>query len=550
MSDGNTIIPSELDLFLKYYPDCASSLASIAFCGGADPTFYPLLWFDPKNSVTDQWDTTGQIPSGSGASGVIGQATTCDMANDEIRVTINNDPSRRPNLISDLNYTPFFIGYPSIFSSLTAVSGIAKIDLAWETIAENKVKGYYVTRSLSENGPYYRVSYLIPAKGNQDIGGIYAYSDTGLNNGTTYWYKLEVIDNNDLTIYFSTPLDANTFSMTPMATEISPNNTMAGGIALSITVTGTNFIPSSIVRWDGANLETSFISSTSSTATIPQELVAIAATHQVTVYNPPPGGGTSTAVLFTIKNPVPALREYSPIDPTEIIQSSSAFILTVYGTNFVCNSGDKSSQVRLAGSSTSITIEGCSSTELKARIPTSRISTAGSFTVTVYNPAPGGGTTSGETLKIIALTATITPTRTATRTRTPTTRYRTNTSAYRSPTPYRTRTTTLTRTITGTILITPSATSIPPSTFTPDPLMTGQVTPEPGTVTPTLLPGEPTYTPEPPPLPEEDNQEINVLSWRLLSILRVLGGSVAGIGLLSIPSFWLFRKRVKVKSSR
>jgi len=68
-------------------------------------------------------------------------------------------------------------------------------------------------------------------------------------------------------------------------------------------VTGTNFNPSSKVRWNGADRTTTYVSVTSLTAAIPASDIASAGTASVTVFNPTPGGGTSAAKTFTISGP-------------------------------------------------------------------------------------------------------------------------------------------------------------------------------------------------------------------------------------------------------
>jgi hypothetical protein len=87
----------------------------------------------------------------------------------------------------------------------------------------------------------------------------------------------------------------------PTVSALSPNTIGAGSAQFSMTVTGTNFVAASVVRWDGADLSTSYNSATSLTATVPAAKVAAAGAANVTVFNPAPGGGTSvTPVTFTI----------------------------------------------------------------------------------------------------------------------------------------------------------------------------------------------------------------------------------------------------------
>lgn len=87
----------------------------------------------------------------------------------------------------------------------------------------------------------------------------------------------------------------------PTVSALSPNAVGAGAAQFSMTVTGTNFVAGSVVRWDGVDLSTTYNSTTSLTATVPAAKVAAAGAANVTVFNPAPGGGTAvTPVTFTI----------------------------------------------------------------------------------------------------------------------------------------------------------------------------------------------------------------------------------------------------------
>ncbi len=86
----------------------------------------------------------------------------------------------------------------------------------------------------------------------------------------------------------------------PAITSISPTGATAGGAALTLTVSGTNFISTSAVRWNGSDRPTTFVSSTQLTTPISANDVANAGSASVTVFNAAPGGGTSSAMTFTI----------------------------------------------------------------------------------------------------------------------------------------------------------------------------------------------------------------------------------------------------------
>ena len=93
-------------------------------------------------------------------------------------------------------------------------------------------------------------------------------------------------------------------------------------------------------------------------------------------------------VDFTLREVLPTDRTITGLDPSWANAGGPAFTLTVDGSNFV--SGSK---VRWNGSDRATTF--VSSTEVAAAVTASDIAAAGAATVTVYNPAPGGGVSNG-----------------------------------------------------------------------------------------------------------------------------------------------------------
>jgi hypothetical protein len=179
----------------------------------------------------------------------------------------------------------------------------------------------------------------------------------------------------------------------PAVTSIIPVNASAGGSAFTLTVAGSNFVSSSKVRWNGADRTTTYLSATQLTAQVSAADIASAGTATVTVFNPLPGGGTSNGVTFTIKpqqNPVPSVTSISPVNATA---GGSAFTLAVTGSNFIT-----SSKVSWNGADRTTTF--VSATQLTAQVSAADIASAGTATVTVFNPLPGGGTSSGITFEI------------------------------------------------------------------------------------------------------------------------------------------------------
>ncbi|MBI3457071.1 MAG: DUF11 domain-containing protein, partial [Candidatus Rokubacteria bacterium] len=103
----------------------------------------------------------------------------------------------------------------------------------------------------------------------------------------------------------------------PVVSTLSPSATAAGSAPFTLTVNGSDFIPSSVVRWNGADRTTSFVSPSQLEAAIPASDVTTAGTAQVTVFNPAPGGGTSSALTFTITPVLPG-NETLSVSPTTL----------------------------------------------------------------------------------------------------------------------------------------------------------------------------------------------------------------------------------------
>jgi hypothetical protein len=172
----------------------------------------------------------------------------------------------------------------------------------------------------------------------------------------------------------------------PALATISPTSATAGSSAFTLTVNGSNFVGSSVVRWNGGGRTTTYVSSPQLTAAITAADVASAGTATVTVFNPAPGGGTSAGTSFTINpanNPAPALTR---IYPTLAVAGSGAFTLIADGANF-----GAASVVRWNGSDRATTYQELTQ-QLTATITAADVASPGTATVTVFTPAPGGGT--------------------------------------------------------------------------------------------------------------------------------------------------------------
>jgi hypothetical protein len=183
----------------------------------------------------------------------------------------------------------------------------------------------------------------------------------------------------------------------PALTSILPDSASAGDPAILLTVVGSGLVEGAVVRWDGSDRPTTFVSAFEVDATIDASDLAVGKIVQVTVRNP--GGAISNALAFAINNPVPTIASLST---THVTGGGAVFTLTVQGSNFV-----PSSVVRWNGSDRTTTY--VSSVELQAAIPGTDLATGGDIQVTVFNPAPAGGLTGALALQVSGFTPAANP---------------------------------------------------------------------------------------------------------------------------------------------
>jgi hypothetical protein len=189
---------------------------------------------------------------------------------------------------------------------------------------------------------------------------------------------------------------------TPLITSVTPATVLAGAADTTITLSGTGFVTSSSVQWNGQKVATAYESSGGLTAVVPAASLLNGGSAAVTVANPAPGGGTSGAVPVQVNNPLPAIVT---ITPTSAVAGAGATPLDVKGTGFVPSS-------RVTWNGVDLSTSFVSTGELTTSLPASSILGSSEDMVTVANPAPGGGTSAAVTYDInspVPVISTISP---------------------------------------------------------------------------------------------------------------------------------------------
>ena len=170
-------------------------------------------------------------------------------------------------------------------------------------------------------------------------------------------------------------------SAVPKITGVSPTSVAAGSSALSLTISGEDFVAQSTVMINGVAASTSYSNSTTLTASIPAGDLATGGTVPITVYNPPPDGGASNVFPLDVDDPVPSLTS---LTPTSVVAGSASASIVLTGTNFVANS-----TILINGSPRATAYS--SSTQVSVTLTAGDLTQGGLTLVEVENPAPGGG---------------------------------------------------------------------------------------------------------------------------------------------------------------
>jgi hypothetical protein len=163
--------------------------------------------------------------------------------------------------------------------------------------------------------------------------GIVSGTPTG---GGTWYFLTAVTDATGVVAYYPLSIQINPsvtagnpipfLNQTLVPTAVSP-----GSSGFTLKVSGTGFLSSATVNFNGAALATTFVDSEHLSATVPAADVANAGAATVTVGNPGPGGGLSNVVDFQVGDPE-ATVTFAPA-PNSPLQISGAFALAIADFN-------------------------------------------------------------------------------------------------------------------------------------------------------------------------------------------------------------------------
>ena len=279
-------------------------------------------------------------------------------------------------------YSCLRVSSMAVLLGLVCSTALSAQTLMWSANTESDLAGYRVQYGTVSGSPSTTV----------DVGMATSRTFTGLQAGTTYYFRVVAYDTSGLT---STPSAQISYTVptsttpAPTLSSVSPASGPTSGGTL-ITLTGSYFVSGATVRVGGvAATSVTFVSASQVTARTP---AGTAGARDVVITNP--NGQASVRVggfTYTTTSTALTATSVSPVSgPT-----SGGTVITVTGTGFV------SGATIAIGGTAATGVTYLSATQLRATTPAKA---AGGYSVVVRNP-------SGQTANTpVGFTYTSTPT--------------------------------------------------------------------------------------------------------------------------------------------
>ena len=137
------------------------------------------------DTISYSWNATA-----GGLSSTVGKTVTWTAPSSAqtcvITVTISDGRSTASGSITIYVSSSSDTTAPNVPTGLTAKAGNAAVMLTWEANSESDLRGYNIYRSNTSGSDFSKIT-TSPTDQNR-------YTDTGLTNGTTYYYKITAVD--------------------------------------------------------------------------------------------------------------------------------------------------------------------------------------------------------------------------------------------------------------------------------------------------------------------------------------------------------------------
>ncbi len=167
----------------------------------------------------------------------------------------------------------------------------------------------------------------------------------------------------------------------PAVTSLNPASEVEGTASATVVVSGTGFVPSTVINVNGSARTTTFTSSTQVSVVLTAADLAADANLSLMAVNPTPGGGSSAAATLAVISP-PGTPVILSVSPNSVYTGSGDTTLTVSGENFTASSVVDWNGAALATTFSNICYYTCTG-ELTATVPAADLTAAGTASVTV-----------------------------------------------------------------------------------------------------------------------------------------------------------------------
>lgn len=179
----------------------------------------------------------------------------------------------------------------------------------------------------------------------------------------------------------------NSFNATPAVTSLFPPIVTAGSQSFTLYLTGNSFLSTTTAQWNGVSRPVVYNNQTGQLAmTILDGDVANPGSGQITVANPPPGGGLNPVAVSLVINP-PALNgpTITSVNPTgAVFGRNTPLSLSVSGTNLA-----SSDEITFNGTALTTSAVGSPVTSLTATIGAESLALESLSSIAVQTNTPG-----------------------------------------------------------------------------------------------------------------------------------------------------------------
>ncbi|MEO6817057.1 MAG: IPT/TIG domain-containing protein [Edaphobacter sp.] len=177
----------------------------------------------------------------------------------------------------------------------------------------------------------------------------------------------------------------------PVLSKINPSIIPVGSSGANVILSGSGFVPTSVANINGSARPTAFTSATQLTLSLTASDLASVTTSTITVINSSPGGGASSAQTLNVVNPLPVITS---ISPSNLTPGNEGTTLEITGSGFLPST-------TVLWNNNPLAAKFISSTQFSATIPSAIPAAGNSASVTLSNPAPGGGLSAAVSIPVL-----------------------------------------------------------------------------------------------------------------------------------------------------